>query len=471
MAAITGRVGWMVYGLDDRRTIFALASGLGKAAIAVIRLSGPDSSLAIEALTGQLPQPRQASFRKIVDSADGRVIDGGLVLWFPGPNSFTGEDSGEFQVHGSPSVVSLLLRVLNRTPGMRLAKPGEFARRALENGKLDLVAVEALGDLIEAETEQQRRLAIEQACGNLQQAVELWRSDLLDSLVMIECDLDFSDEQDAPSASRANVRMKCEEILRSLAPLTAENLQVERIREGMTVLIAGPPNAGKSTLLNAITRRDVAIVSERAGTTRDLIEVRLDLGGFPVNLVDTAGIRESDDPVEREGVQRALKKSAAADLVLWLNPLGEPFHFPPDTLADRPLWCILTKADEAGDPGMKSEFPGNQALALDPAMADDLRIEISAKTGRNLDMLIKRLEGYARKSMFVEGSLIVANERQRSAICAAEVALRAALDESAPLEIVAEDLRRACFFLESLIGRVGVEDVLERIFARFCIGK
>jgi tRNA modification GTPase len=455
----------MTYSLEDRRTIFALASGLGKAAISVIRISGPDSARAIEALIGQLPRPRQASFRKIIDPDDGKIIDGGLVLWFPGPNSFTGEDSGEFQVHGSRAVVSLLLKVLGRMPGLRLAKPGEFARRALENNQLDLVAIEALGDLIEAETEQQRRLAIEQADGQLQETVEHWRNDLLDSLVMIECELDFSDEMDAPSVSRAKVRVKCEEILRSLTPLTAESAQVERIREGMTVLIAGPPNAGKSTLLNAITRRDVAIVSERAGTTRDLIEVKLDLGGFPVNLIDTAGIRATDDPLEQEGVQRALKKSAAADLVLWLSAVGEPYHFPPCELTDRPLWGVLTKSDAVDDLKKQSEVNGCQAPA------DEQKIEISAKTGRNLDMLIKRLECYAQQCMSVEGSLIVANERQRSAIRSAAVALTAAADENAPLEIVAEDLRRACFFLESLIGRVGVDDVLERVFARFCIGK
>jgi tRNA modification GTPase len=461
----------MAYDLEDRRTIFALASGLGKAAIAVIRISGPDTAQAIVALTGQLPLPRQASFRKIIDPCDGRTIDGGLVLWFPGPNSFTGEDSGEFQVHGSRSVVSLLLNVLSRTSGMRLARPGEFARRALENGQLDLVAIEALGDLIEAETEQQRRLAIEQAGGYLQQTAERWRSDLLDSLVMIECDLDFSDELDVPSASRENVRRKCENILRSLAPLTAENFQVERLREGMTVLIAGPPNAGKSTLLNAITRRDVAIVSERAGTTRDLIEVKLDLGGFPVNLVDTAGIRDSDDPIEQEGVQRVLKKSAAADLVLWLTPVGEPCHFPPRDLSDRPLWGVLTKADGEGDVERQLDFSDNEDLVSKPEMAHEVKIEISAKTGRNIDMLIRRLEEYAKQTMYVEGSLIVANERQRSALRSAEMALNSALDESAPLEIIAEDLHRACFFLESLIGRVGVEDVLDRIFARFCVGK
>jgi tRNA modification GTPase len=463
----------MAYGLEDRRTIFALASGLGKAAIAVIRVSGPESAQAIKALVGPLPRPRQASVRQIIDPDDRRAIDSGLVLWFPGPNSFTGEDSGEFQVHGSRPVVSLLLKILSGMPGLRLATPGEFARRALENGKLDLVAIEALSDLVEAETEQQRRLAIEQARGHLQQQVERWRSDLLDSLVMIECELDFSDELDAPHASRAKVRRKCEEILRHLASLTAESSHVERIREGMTVLIAGPPNAGKSTLLNAITRRDVAIVSERAGTTRDLIEVKLDLGGFPVNLVDTAGIRESDDPLEQEGVQRALKKSAAADLVLWLNPVGEPYRFPPRELASRTLWRVLTKVDGDRELDMRLEGSGSQDAILAPApvKAGELEVEISAKTGRNLDMLIKSLEGYAKQTMSVEGSLIVANERQRSAICSAEVALRSALDDGAPLEIVAEDLRRTCFFLESLIGRVGVEDVLDRIFARFCIGK
>ncbi len=290
--------------------------------------------------------------------------------------------------------------------------------------------------MIEAETEQQRRLAIEQAGGHLQETVEQWRNDLLDALVMIECDLDFSDEMDTPAVSRAKVRAKCKEILRSLAPLTAESLQVERIREGMTVLIAGPPNAGKSTLLNAITRRDVAIVSERAGTTRDLIEVKLDLGGFPVNLVDTAGIRESDDPIEREGVQRALKKSAAADLVLWLNPIGEAHHSPPRELTDRPLWRVLTKAD--GD------------LESPTSTSGDVQIEISAKNGRNLDMLIRKLEVYAREAMFVEGSLIVSNERQRSAICSAEVALTAALEETAPLEDYCRGFTPGVFFSRKL---------------------
>jgi tRNA modification GTPase len=239
----------------------------------------------------------------------------------------------------------------------------------------------------------------------------------------------------------------------------------------MTVLIAGPPNSGKSTLLNAITKRDVAIVSEIAGTTRDLIEVKLDLGGFPVNLVDTAGIRESDDPIEQEGVQRALKKSASADLVLWLTPVNGSVHdAPPQTLRDRPFWQVLTKADSPGfdeAPDLKTVMPVPQGSW--PGCGT--KIAISAKTGRNLDVLIAGIGEYAKQMMSIEGSLIVANERQRSAIWSAEKAIKDALDESAPLEIVADDLRRACFHLESLVGKVGVEDVLDGIFARFCIGK
>lgn len=451
----------MALGLDERRTIFALASGLGKAAIAVVRISGPDTVRVVASMVSGLPRPRRASVREIVDPHSADVIDRGLVLWFPGPDSFTGEDSAELHVHGSPAVVSFLLKALGREPGLRLAMPGEFARRALENGKLDLVAVEALGDLVEAETEQQRRLAVECASGHLQRAAEFWRRALLDVLALIESGLDFSDEQDVSPTSRIHIVKSCQNILSSLSPLAADSPQIERIREGLTVLIAGPPNSGKSTLLNTLTKRDVAIVSERAGTTRDLIEVKLDLGGFPVNLVDTAGIRESDDPIEQEGVRRAVKKSASADLVLWLTPVNEPILAPPAILCDRNLWHVITKTDGAWVNGPR----------LNPAPEYETKIEISARTGRNLDVLVAEIGEFAKQMMSIEGSLIVANERQRSAICSAERAIKGALDQKKPLEIVADDLRQACFHLESLVGKVGVEDVLDEIFARFCIGK
>ena len=447
----------MGYGLDERRTIFALASGVGKAAIAVIRISGPSAAQSIRSLVGGLPVPRKAAFRRIVDPISHETLDRGLVVWFPGPSSFTGEDSAELHIHGARAVTVAILATLGGMPDLRPAKPGEFARRALENGKLDLIAIEALGDLIEAETEQQRRLAMSQSEGHLRARADQWRARLIDALVIVESELDFSDESDAPRVTEGQVQAICREILQSLAPLAIENHSIERLREGLTVLIAGPPNAGKSTLLNAIARRDVAIVSERAGTTRDLIEVKLDLGGFPVNLIDTAGIHASLDPVEREGINRAIKKSEFADLVLWLTPSDAPRAEPPKEFVGRPLWSIRTKADIVG--GFEDDVSSGQELRL------------SAATGRNCDLLMKHLQSFGQENMSVEGSLVVANDRQRFAIRAAQEALTAALDGNAPLEILAEELRRACFSLESLVGKVGVEDVLDQLFSRFCIGK
>lgn len=454
----------MGYGLDERRTIFALASGIGKSAVAVIRISGPSAAAAIRSVVGDLPAPRNAALRRIIDPNSLETLDRGLVLWFPGPSSFTGEDSAELHVHGARAVVVALLAALGKMSDLRPAKPGEFARRALENGKLDLIAIEALGDLIEAETELQRRLAVIQTEGHLRDRADQWRTRLIDALVIVESELDFSDESDAPRASEGEVKAICGEILQSLAPLAKENHSVERLREGLTVLIAGPPNAGKSTLLNTIAKRDVAIVSERAGTTRDLIEVKLDLGGFPVNLIDTAGIHASGDPVEREGIERAIKKSKSADLVLWLTPSDAPRAEPPKEFGGRALWSIRTKADSVGGLDVQDGQMAEAASAR-------LEFGISATTGYNCDFLIKQLQSFAQENMSVEGSVVVANDRQRFAIRAAQEALTAALDGTAPLEILAEELRRACFSLESLVGKVGVEDVLDQLFSRFCIGK
>ncbi len=458
----------MAYGLDDRHTIFALATGYGKAAIAVIRISGPNSPRAIESLVGRLPPPRHATFARIMEPRTSAILDHGIVLWFPAPNSFTGEDSAELQVHGARSVVAAILRTLGELEDFRPARPGEFARRSLENGKSDLIAIEALGDLIEAETERQRAFAILQTSGNLQEAAKWWRGQLIDALVLIEGELDFSDESEAQQSSASEFRTIVQEILKTLAPLTAGNGKTERLREGLTVLIAGPPNAGKSTLLNAIAKREVAIVSERAGTTRDLIEVKLDLGGFPVNLIDTAGIQKSDDPIEQEGINRALRKSEAADLILWLTPLIQPTPFPPEQFADRTIWHILTKVDQQAE---TAEAVCRNEKAPEDVSSAARKFKISARTGLNIENLIARLQEYANENMSVDGSLIVANERQRFAIQMAHEALLASLDENAPLEVVAEELRRACFSLESLMGKVGVENVLDQLFSRFCIGK
>ncbi|WP_294535605.1 tRNA uridine-5-carboxymethylaminomethyl(34) synthesis GTPase MnmE [uncultured Rhodoblastus sp.] len=459
----------MAYGLDDRRTIFALATGIGKSAIAVIRISGPNSGRAVESLIGRLPAPRRAVLRTIAEPSTQNILDRGLVLWLPGPDSFTGEDSAELHVHGARGVVAAILRVLGELEGLRPALAGEFARRSLENGKSNLIAVEALGDLIEAETEQQRRMAMAQASGDLHLAAEQWRNSLIDALATIESELDFSDESEAHRASHHESKAIITDILTTMAPLTVGNARVERIREGLTVLIAGPPNAGKSTLLNAIARRDVAIVSERAGTTRDLIEVKLDLAGFPVNLIDTAGIQATDDPVEQEGIRRALRKSADADLILWLTSAEDGSFLPPKEFAGRPIWHIITKLDRHD--AEEQSAAGDAEADLTDGPRPTCKLAISARTGKNLEKLIGRLENHASETMSVEGSMLVANERQRFAIVMAQEALSAGLDENAPLEVVADELRRACFALESLMGKVGVEDVLDRLFSRFCIGK
>jgi tRNA modification GTPase len=354
-----------------------------------------------------------------------------------------------------------MLDVLATLAETRMALPGEFARRALANGKLDLVGAEALADLIDAETEQQRRLATIAASGALQETIGQLRGRVLDLMALVETELDFSDEGDRPHDVARQVQRRIPEIEHNLQSLRLSHERAELIREGLSVLIAGPPNAGKSSLLNALAKREAAIVSEYAGTTRDLIEVKLDLGGFPVNVIDTAGIRVSEDPIEREGIHRALIKSRSADLVLWLVPLGSPESEPPEELLRRPLWRIATKAD------LSSEIVGCEL----PVGRDEKSFDLSVKTGLNLEFLMDRLQVFANENMTVVGSLVVANARQRKAIDRALDALADARRTSSPLEILAEDLRRACFALEELIGKVGVEDILDSLFASFCIGK
>ena len=293
-------------------TIAALASGLGRAAIAVVRLSGPETSRVLAALLrGNLPEPRRASVRRLVDPRDGSVLDRALVLWMPGPGTFTGEDQGELHLHGGSAVRAAVLRVLT-DEGCRLAEPGEFTRRAFQNGRIDLTATEGLADLIDAETEAQRRQAVRQLDGVMARQVEAWRDRLLDALAGAEAALDFADEEDVPSTGwECEVTAGLQRLRSEVAAALAGAARGERLRDGMTVVIAGPPNAGKSTLLNALARRDVAIVSPIPGTTRDAIEVRCDLGGLPVTFIDTAGLRDSEDALEREGMARTGRWSAA----------------------------------------------------------------------------------------------------------------------------------------------------------------
>ena len=298
--------------------IFALSSGRGPAAIAVVRISGPRAGAALKALTGKVPAPRQAALARVRDPQSKEIIDEALALWFPAPASETGEDVAELQLHGGRAVIAATLAALGSIEDLRPAEAGEFTRRAFENGKLDLTAVEGLADLVAAETQGQRRQAFRQMKGLLGGRAEAWRQRLIQALALVEARIDFSDEADVPEDLLAPALKLARELEAEIAAALADGGRGERLREGLVVAIAGPPNAGKSTLLNRLARREAAIVSPYAGTTRDVIEVHLDLAGWPVTLLDTAGIRETDDPVEIEGVRRARERAAAADLVLWV---------------------------------------------------------------------------------------------------------------------------------------------------------
>jgi tRNA modification GTPase len=449
-------------------TIFALSSGRPPAAIAVVRISGPRARAALEALIGRLPQPRIGSFARLRDPQSRELIDEGLALWFPGPRSETGEDVAELQVHGGRAIVAALLQALGQLEGFRLAEPGEFTRRAFDHGRLDLTAVEGLADLIYAETEAQRRQAVRQFKGLLADRAESWRGRLIAALALLEASIDFSDEGDVPEGLRHKA-------LDILGPLEAEirhagTGQGERLREGLRVAIAGPPNVGKSTLLNRLARREAAIVSPYAGTTRDVIEVRLDLEGFPVTLLDTAGLREASDPVEQEGVRRAWGAVTDADLVLWVvdattvDPKPGGLAILP---ADLVHWIVLNKVDLLS-PGPLAEL---QSRLAGSAPGNTL-LTISAATGAGVDELVRAVARFAAQ-FFTSEPALVTRERHRLALRAASEALEEALRLGAAgaEELLAEQVRLATRALERLTGRIGVEDILDVIFRDFCIGK
>ncbi len=448
----------MYSALRRHETIFALSSGIGRCAVSVIRISGPQSRQILDSMTSSRPKPREAQLTTVRDPESAETVDQGLAIWFPAPNSFTGEDLLELQLHGSRAVTAKVFSILRRMSGVRAAEAGEFSRRALENGKFDLIETEALADLIDADTEAQRKLAILEKGGPLRAFGEALRDELIALMADLEIALDFTDEVEHAEEIGAQVRLRLNVIERRLAGVEASYASAERVRDGLTVLIAGAPNAGKSSLLNALAQRDVAIVSEIAGTTRDLVEVKLDLGGLPINLIDTAGIRPTQDPVEQEGVRRALQKAQSADLVLWLSAINEPPTSPPEDFPCDPLWLVHTKVDLDAGGAAEGRF-GVDGLAL------------SAQTGFQIDLLLQTLKSFAETKMSINGSVIVANERQWRAIVTAHEAVEAAGRPGLPPEIVAEELRRASFALENLLGKIGVENVLDSVFGRFCIGK
>ena len=448
-------------------TIVALASGPGIAAVAVIRVSGPRTRDALEAFCGDVPPPRHAALRDI--GPRGSKLDRGLVLWFPGPSSFTGEDMAELQLHGSRAVIRGVIDALLTLPGVRLAEPGEFARRAFENGKLDLTEVEGLADLVNAETEAQRRQALAQSEGSLRQLYEGWRVELLGAQALMEAGLDFADEGDVA----IDVSVKAGAVVHRLRESIARHLadhRGERLRDGFRIVIAGPPNAGKSSLLNALAKRDAAIVSEEAGTTRDVIEVHLDLGGIPVILVDTAGIREARGKVEAEGISRALARVEEADLVLWLVDATDPIWTPlPNAI---PAISTQSSAMRVQSGAIPARIFVLNKIDLARVQGGPERIEISARTGEGLDRLIAALE--ARAAELVEttaASPLMTRARHRVELDAAEAALRRFGDPALSPELKAEELRIAANHLGRLTGRIDVEEVLGAIFAEFCIGK
>jgi len=456
----------------NRDTIYALSSGRPPAAIAVVRISGPRSRVALEGLIGRVPEPRKAALARVRDRATGELIDEALALWFPGPHSETGEDTAELQLHGGRAVIAAVLAALGRLDGFRLAEPGEFTRRAFENGRLDLTQVEALADLVFAETQAQRRQAFQQLRGLLSDRAEAWRRQIIEAQALVEAGIDFSDEPDVPK----NLVTRAMEIVR---PLTAEITQVlagaergERLREGLWVAITGPPNAGKSTLLNRIARREAAIVSPYAGTTRDVVEVHLDLDGYPVNLLDTAGICESaEDPVEREGMRRAREAASRADLVLWLVDAGAADALNESRAADEPIapgaarWIVVNKVDlisEEGAPKLQAKFADRKDVYY-----------VSAATGAGVDDLVASIARLAER-IFTTDSALVTRQRQQTALAEVREALAGAMSlakEVAGEELIAEQLRRAAIGLGRLTGRVDVEEILDVIFRDFCIGK
>jgi tRNA modification GTPase len=453
-------------------TIVAPASGAGRAAIAVIRVSGPRARDVLEAYCGGAPPPRHASLRAIGPPARA-LIDRGLVLWFPGPASFTGEDMAELHVHGNRAVIGAVVDAVLALPATRLAEPGEFARRAFENGKLDLTEVEGLADLVNAETEAQRRQALAQSEGSLRALYEGWRAELVRAQALMEAGLDFADEGDVV----ADVSLKGGTIVAELRGAIARHLAErsgERLRDGVRVVIAGAPNAGKSSLMNALARRDVAIVSEEAGTTRDVIEVHLDLGGVPVIVADTAGIREAEGRVEQAGIDRALKRVGEADIVIWVTDATAPVWTPPPTVisATSSQSDAISPQSTAISPQTNAILVVNKIDLAPGAGAGREVVEISAKTGQGIDRLIGDLaEVAARVTESGPGGPLLTRTRHRIELEAAEAALARFENRALSPELKAEELRIAAHHLGRLTGRIDVEEVLGAIFSEFCIGK
>lgn len=440
-------------------TIFALSSGAGRTAVAVIRVSGPAAGTALDAISSPRPKPRFAALRKLRHPDTGEEFDHALVLWFPGPKTETGEDLCELHIHGGRAVLAAAFEALAAVPGCRPATAGEFARRAFDNGKLDLTTAEGIIDLIDAETDAQRRQALRQASGELAELYEGWRVGLIEARALLEAAIDFSDEPDVERDAARRGRDAAARLEKEIRAHLADDRRGEIVREGFRIVLAGPPNVGKSSLMNALARRDVAIVSDEPGTTRDVLEARLDLDGYMAVVADTAGMREAAGAVEQEGIRRARRQAEEADLIVWISDATTPAtEMPPDlgALAPRTL-RVLNKID-----------------AADPRHPDRARFDhaISARTGEGLRELVAALGMIVRNAVGGDGGPPITQLRHRKQI---EACLEALANVHAVgdlgTELAAEQLRLAADSLGRIVGRIDPEDVLDQVFARFCIGK
>ena len=495
----------------DDATIYAPASGVGRAAISVVRISGSSSDAALRALVaGDLPPDRVAALKTFRHPVTREELDRGLAIRFEAPRSFTGESMVELQITGGRAVLNAILTALSGISGLRPAEPGEFAWRAFENGKLDLSQVEGLADLVDAQTEAQRRQALRIAGGALSRQTETIREILLRAMALVEAQIDFTDQEDVDLLGLSDIRNLVTEAASAIRCTLATAASGERLREGFVVVIAGPPNVGKSTLMNALARRDVSIVSQIPGTTRDAIEVHLDLNGYPVTLVDTAGLRDSDDPIEREGVFRAHQRVKSADLTLWLTQTGEarsegrsgtPRPHPEErpkgasrrtraaaaSLAAHPsrLFAAQRAPQDEGVENFRSNSEAESGRALlvrtkadldEPAAGSAPRagatLAISAKTGAGIAELLGAIAQHAEVALAGRGPALITLQRHRLAFEAALRPVEACLSrEDGAVELIAEDLRTSSRALARISGRIDVEEVLGEIFSRLCIGK
>ncbi|MGH6942369.1 tRNA uridine-5-carboxymethylaminomethyl(34) synthesis GTPase MnmE [Hypericibacter sp.] len=444
--------------MRDDSTIYAPATAPGRSGLAVIRLAGPAAGDSLQQLTGQpLPAPRKIVRRSINHPVTGEVLDQGMIAWFPAPGSFTGEDGAELYLHGGRAVLAAVLGALGKLPNLKLAEPGEFTRRAFLNGRLDLTEVEGLADLVAAETEAQRRQAVRQLDGVLGQLYGGWSESLTSALARLEAAIDFPDE-DLPAHLIVSVTEQVAPVAEAMAQHLADGHRGERLREGLSVAIMGPPNAGKSSLFNALAKREAAIVSPHEGTTRDVLEVSLDLGGYPVLLADTAGLRRTRNEIEAEGVRRAERRAADADLRIFVLDAERITEQLPNLLnlrRDRDL-VLANKMDLLGTRPLPQ--PGVPLLP------------ISVHSGYGLNDLVARIGEIAAQSMDSIGSPALTRARHRSALEDALVSLTRSREARDP-ELMAEDLRLAVRAIGRITGRVDVEDLLDRIFSEFCIGK